>query len=219
MEALGPGAVGEEFEAAGGGAEREPLRMNERGSAEAGELSGGDRAAEDAGDAGRMESDLVEPALGDHPDTGRHLDAGDEGREKIATRGAGFGADGKHGRQQARAHVHDAGDMRVVVVEAMDEDAVDQRRVAGAEPQAGADDGALPARRRERLTRRAGNPPIVLTRRGEGDAGRVQQQQLRALDRFGRDPRKDEILGETGDDLALAGGRDGAAFVGHAAPR
>src|ERR1700761_1543679 len=77
MEALVPGSVFQEFEAAGTGRQRQPLGHDQLLFVQAHQPPGDERARKCADQSGRMESDLMEGALGDRAQPCRNLDAED----------------------------------------------------------------------------------------------------------------------------------------------
>ena len=100
----------------------------------------------------------------------------------------------------------DAAGVGVVEVEAVHQDAVEQRRVARRQPQRQADDRhvARPAEAGDRRRRLVGE---VVAAGGQRDAGRIEDQVLGALAHLGRDGGRREVMREArqrlGDQLRL----------------
>ncbi len=173
VEALVPGAVLEELHRARGHRDREALRVRQLLGRKAHEPAGGERAAEDADHAGGVEADLVEGTARASADARRRFHADEVGRDHLAARGARHGGGREGGGQDAGGGVDDAGDMRVVIVEAVAEIAVHGRGVAGAEAVGIAEDRHVTgaAERSEAAQHGLGEG---IARRGERDAGGVE---------------------------------------------
>ena len=178
---LGPGAVVQELQAARRHAERDALGVRELRLGHAGEPAGGQRRAEHADHAGGVEAQTMEAALRRSGDPRRALDGHEIGFQHRATRGAVPLAGGHHRRHRARRGVDHAADVGVVVVEAVDQEAVHLRGIAQRQPRRHPDDGIGPV---------AGKPvdggqrlvAEIVTRGREADAHRIEDVQLGALD-------------------------------------
>ena len=157
-----------------------------------------------------MEADLVECAFGDRAQSRRDFDAEYVSREHLAPAGVLLRADGEHRRQHAGGCVDDTAAMGVVEIEAVNQNAVDQRRIAQRQPRRHADDGEIAG------ARKAGNGchrPVreVIAGRGERDADRIENQVLGACGHRGRDcrgrERADKARELFGDERAWNGFR------------
>ena len=173
METLGPGAVLEELHAAGGHAEREALGVGQRARVVVLKVARGQRRAEHADDACGMEADLLPPAPRVLADARIGLHGEQVGAERARAARAGLPAGREHHRQRARGGVHDARRVRVVVIEAVDQDAVQQRRVAQRPAFAHADQHVFAAAG-ERADAGGAALGELEAGRGEGDAERIQ---------------------------------------------
>ena len=195
METFGPGAVREELQAAGRRRQGDALRHDELRLAQAHQPPRGERAREGADEAGRMEADLMECALGDGAEPRRNLDAQDVGGEHVAAARAPLSAHGERGRQQAAGRVDHPGGVRVVEIEPVNQDAIHQRRVAQRQFGRHADHRRVPGARE---TRDRGERPMreIEAGRGERNAHAVEDQMLRA--RHGR--RRDRARLEAADE-------------------
>jgi hypothetical protein len=120
-----------------------------------------------------MESAQVNPVQRGHADADRRLETGDQRRQHLAPRASGaFGDRQRHWRQR-RARVHYRFGVRVVVVLAVAEDAVAERRVVCRDFRAPPDRRrfARPAPACDQLKRR---PAEIDARRAETDADEVE---------------------------------------------
>ena len=180
MDALGPGAVGEELQAAGGHGERDALRHRRLALGEAGKPGGRQRRAERADQARRMMPAHMEPALRRLADPRRRLDADQIGGQQVPPACAGRETlRQRRDERRGRGMDHAVG-VRVVIVEAVDERAVDQRRVAQRQADIRADYGRRPlAGEPAHGVYRA--PAELVAGRGERDADAVEDVQARAL--------------------------------------
>jgi hypothetical protein len=115
------------------------------------------------------------------PDTRRDIDAECVRGDELRAARADFLGEPERTGKSAAARVHDRTGMRVVVIEAVREDTVQQHRVAQRQPDRHADHGvsaglACGAQARERAMRE------VELRCGEGGSDHVEHVQLRMLD-------------------------------------
>ena len=97
MHALGPRAVLEEFHAARRHRQRDALRHRQRLRRKSHQRSGGERAAEHADHAGRVEADLMEVTAADRAEPRRRFHARDIGGDEI---GAGLAAHERRGQHR-----------------------------------------------------------------------------------------------------------------------
>ena len=142
MQPLGPGAFLEEDLHAAGRRGGNALRTRERVGVEAEQPSGHQRRAEMRDHAGRMEADVVEAALDGSADADGALHPGDVGRQHVGAARALRLRDAEGGRQARHGRMDDGGEMRVVEVEAVQQHAVDEGRIAQRQPLAVPDHGA-----------------------------------------------------------------------------
>lgn len=153
---------------------------------------------------GRMEPDLVEWSAADGGKPGRGLHAGNVGRDEIGARGTAHMGGRERRRPQAGGGVDDAAGMRVVEVEAVHQDAVEECGIARGQAQRQADygDAALPAEARDGGRRLVGE---LVTAGGERDAGGVQHQMLGPLAHLGWNRLGSQVMGKVrqrlGDEL------------------
>ena len=88
-----------------------------------------------------MEAELVERAAADGGKPDGRLDAGDVGGQQVGARCAAHVGGRQHRRPHAGGGVDDAARVGVVEVEAVHQDAVDERRVARRQARGQADHG------------------------------------------------------------------------------
>ena len=126
-----------------------------------------------------MEADLVERAFRDRAKPGGDFDAEHIGAERLAPARTLPGADCKHSRQHARGRMDDAAAMGIVEVEAMNQNAVDQRRVAQWQPRRDADDREVTGAGKPGNCRH-GPMRKIIGRGGKRDADRVENKMFGA---------------------------------------
>jgi hypothetical protein len=186
MQALGPGAVGEELEAAGGDGQGDALSARKSLGIQTMELACRDRAGKRADRARGMEADLVEGAFCGRGDACAGFHAGDVCSEEVASVQVALRRDAQCRRQHRYREMDDAFGMGVVVIQAVHEDAVDKRRVAQRQPLGLADHCARAAGAQLRGgAQRSGRE--VEAARGESAADRVEDQVLGTRSHLGRD--------------------------------
>ena len=206
MHALGPGAVLQELEAARGHGERDALRHHQALGTEPHQRAGSERAAEHADQSGRVEADLVERPAADGGQARCRFHAGDIGGEQVGAGGTLHVGGRQHRRPNAGGGMDDPAGVRVVEVEAVHQDAVEQRGVPRRQAQRQTDHGNIPrpAQSRDRGRRLVGE---VVAAGGERNACRIEDQVLGPLAHLGRDGCRREVMGEArqrlGDQLRL----------------
>ena len=129
MEALGPRAILEEFEAARVRRQRDALRVDQLRGIEPVQLAGRERAGKDADYTCGVEPDLVKSPFGHRAESRARLYAGDIRRQQVAARKAKLRGKSHCCGQHAGCEVRDCFAVRVVVIEAVHEDAVGEHRV------------------------------------------------------------------------------------------
>ena len=148
----------------------------------------GDRRAERAGGAGRVEAAALVAVLGRAPDPDHDLGAGDEGGDQLAPADAALLRHGKAGREQGRARMHaGARPGEIVHLEGMGEAAVGEgRRWRVHARSAGSENAALAAG--AVLLCEGDDDPAPRQVIAEDDGGdRVGDAVLGALDHVGRE--------------------------------
>ncbi len=177
MVPLGPGAVVEEFETGRGLREHDTLRVEQLLAGKPVEIPRADRGAESADHAGRMESPLMEAAVRRRADPACRFGGDQKSPQRPFAAGARGKSGRQHGRQRARRRVDDRAAVRVVIVEPVNEGAVEMGRIALGQAQVHADDrkfaGTADLAQRRRQPIREIEPD-----RREADSERVQDVQL-----------------------------------------
>ena len=174
MHALGPGAVFEKFEASAGHRQHDALRHRSAFGIEAEKPRRGERAAERADQPGGMKTHLMKAAFRDCSEPGRDFHRRDKGgQQRLAVRAVAIGESERAGKA-ARGCVNDAPRMRVVKVEAVNEDAVHHHRIAQRETPAEADHRR--GTRAELFKRGERDRREGIFGRGERDADRVEDE-------------------------------------------
>ena len=129
LEALGPGAVGQELQAAGGLGQGDAEGVLHALGIQPEDPGGGGGGTEGAAGGGRVVAAVVVVAAGQgQRKAAGHLIAGDDGREHGAAVGTDHLGRGQRGGDDRGARVQGAGGVGVVEVEAMRQGAVQQRR-------------------------------------------------------------------------------------------
>ena len=185
MEALGPRAFFEELHAARGHAEYEPLRVREHGSVRSLQVACGDGGAERADHTSGMKADLLPPAARVLTQPPIDFHRQQIRRERARTADAIAQALGEHHRHRAGRRVHDTRRMRVVIVQAVDQQTVEQRSVTRPVTPIGTDDDVF-ARTGERRNAREAAVCEIEGRGGEADAEGIENAELGRLDHIGR---------------------------------
>ena len=212
MDALGPCAGLEELQAARGHRQRDALRVGEPFRVEPEQLAAGERRRERADEAGGMEAALVEAALRHLRESRAALEAGDERRQHRRAAVAAARREIQRGGQDPDRQVDHARHVRVVVVEAVREHAVEQHRVAQRQAAVVPDDAGAPGRVVERRHVVEGAREVVredFAARRERTADRVEHQVAGAQADVGRDVVQVQSVREAGQRLRdrFAGGR------------
>ncbi len=216
MNALGPGAVLDELQVAAGERQRDALRRLQPAGVEAEQAAAGERARERADHAGWVEALRVEAALRHARDARAGLHGGDIRGQQLGAAVPALAGQRQHRGQDADGEVHDAGHVRVVVVEAVHEHAVEQRRVAHRQPAVEADHrraaAGMPAG--ERLHRVGAARGEVLAARGERTADGVEQQVAGAQADGGGHVLQPQAMHEAGEAAGDGIGAAGDCFLG-----
>jgi hypothetical protein len=144
-----------------------------------------DRSTEGADDTSGMKADLLPPAASVLAETPVDFDREQVRGQRAGTAGPIAQAFGQHHRHGTGGGVHDTRGMGVVVIQAVDEDAIEQRSVASPVTPVGADDDVL-ARTGE--GRDTGETAVreIERRRSEPDAERIEDAEFGGLDHVGR---------------------------------
>ena len=159
------------------------------------EPAGGKRRAEHAHHAGGVEAQPMEASLRRGCDPRRPLDGHEIGFQHLASRSTVPLASGQHRRHRAGRGVDHTADVGVVVVEAVDQEAVHLRSIAQRQPRRHADDRIGPVAGQP-LDGGQGLVAEVVAGRRETDAHRVEDVQLGALDHGLRHIVEREFTGE-----------------------
>ena len=180
MQALGPGAVLEEFERARRHAERDALGLPQFAFRQSEQPAGGERGGRRVADAGGMKAGAVEAAARHAGDADRRLDAENIGGQHLPRRRPRHDRCRQRCRKLRHRRVDHAPEVGVVEIEAVADQAVDGRGVAAAPGKRKADDrnrsaGGDRAEAVDRL------PGIVEPRHRHADADRVENVVQRAL--------------------------------------
>ena len=181
MQALGPGAVLEEFERARRHAERDALGLPQFAFRQSEQPAGGERGGGRVADAGGMKAGAVEAAARHAGDPDRCLDAENIGGQHLPRRRPRHDRRRKRCRKLRHRRVDHAPEMGVVEIEAVADQAVDGRGVAAAPGKRKADDRNRSAGRRSSRARRppswhsrAATPPCRCRPRRECGAARAR---------------------------------------------
>ena len=178
VKALGPGAVLHRLQVAGGGAERDPLRHHQLGFAQLHQPPGQHAGGERADDARRMKTRFHEAAARGTAQPRPRFETQCQGGEHCCPADLQLIGQCQRGRHGARREMHRPGQIGVVEVEPMHEDAVHHRGVARRQPRRQADHGCLSAA--QRLQARQCLVRELIGRRSKRIADRIEHQQLRA---------------------------------------
>ena len=143
MHAFVPGAVGAVFRYGGRGAARETLREGELLRIEVEQFARRHRAAEVPGDAGGVIPPDVHQAVRRDAHARGDFNGQCVGGEHILAGGIDMFAHAQRAGKRAATGMHDCARMRVVVIESMRENAVQQHRIAQRQFHAHADNGIL----------------------------------------------------------------------------
>ena len=93
-------------------------------------FAGDECCSEGADETGGVKSDLMKSAFGNGAQSRGHLDASHITRQHIEAIESGFGGGGQRCRKAACRGVDDAGGVGIVKIEAVNQDAVQQHRIA-----------------------------------------------------------------------------------------
>ena len=198
LETLGPGAVGQELQAAGALAQHRAQRAFDLLGGQAEHPRGGGGGTEGAAGGGGVEAAVVVLAGGQcQGDAAGDLVAGDDAGQHVGARCADHLAGREGRRDHRRAGMQRTGGVRVVEVERMRQRAI-QERGAGGRVAGGVAEHAGIARRhahgahRGEERRRA----FGVVSRADDVADQVEHQETRALHHLGRQPVQADVGGE-----------------------
>ena len=180
MHALVPCAVGAVLGQRRCSAAGKPLRHDHLLRVKVEEPPCHHHAAEMAGDAGRLKARSVHHALGRDANACGDFDTEDVGRQQVATARAHVLTEPKRARKGTAGGMHDRARMRVVVVQSVGENAIEQHRVAQRQPDRHADH-RLAAILGNALQTSQGTVGKLETGCGERRAGDIQDMEFRAL--------------------------------------
>ena len=130
MEPFGPGAGFQKYLDSRGRAARNALRSHELRLVQSVEPPDSQRRREMRDDPGGVKADVVESAIYRCTKTNAAFHPHDIGGEKILAGGVDAFGDAENGGKTGRGRMQQAGHVRVVEIETMDEHAIHQRGIA-----------------------------------------------------------------------------------------